>query len=44
MQTHLSLHIHDNDGVGSVTDHKLFCVPGQWMYAVHCDVSAYRAT
>jgi len=36
----LSLHIHDDNGVGTVTDDELFDVTRQRMNAVHSDVCA----
>ncbi len=41
--THLSLHIHDGHGVGSVADDELFNIARQQMDTVHCDVAARRA-
>ena len=37
---YLALHVHDDDGVGSIAHDKLFHIPGQWVYAVNGDVTA----
>lgn len=34
----LTLHVHDGDSVGTVTHHKLLCVPRQEMDTVNCDL------
>ena len=41
---YLSLHVHDDDRVGAVTDNELFDVPRQWVDAVNGDVAAGGAT
>ena len=41
--TYLALHVHDDDGVGTVAHDKLFDIPGQRVYAVDGDVTARGA-
>ena len=41
---YLSLHVHDDDGVGPVTDDELLHVPGQGVDTVHRDVAARGTT
>ena len=36
----LSLHVHDDDRVGPVTNDELFNITRQWMNAMHSDVRA----
>jgi len=40
----LSLHVHDDNRVGAVTDDKLFHIARQRMNAVNCDVGARKAS
>ena len=37
---YLSLHVHDDDRVGTVTDNKLFHVARQCVDAMNCDVGS----
>ena len=39
-RTHLSLHVHDDDSVGTVADDELFSIARKWMDAVYGRVSA----
>ena len=40
----LSLHVHDDDRVGAVTDDKLFNITRKWVDAMHSDVGACKTT
>jgi len=43
-QTYLSLHIHDADLIGLVTDYKLICRLWQEVYTVNSDIDCARSS